>query len=278
MRILYATDGAQASRDAAAVLARIGRRDGIEITVTSVNSFDVALKEAATIGYYSAEAGHAHASSIVEEAVTSLAGEGFRTDGKVVDGDAADEILRLADETDADLVLLGAGKERWAEAFVLGSVSTSVLHASRRSVLVVHRARAEGDPRALVATDGSPGAQRAAEVFAGLADPERCTADVISIAKRAGLPQDRPASPDAAVDVAKGYADRCAAMLAEAGFEAGARTGTGYPARVLVEEAASGNADLIVAGARGLGRVKANVLGSVSDKLVRYAPAALIGR
>jgi len=34
----------------------------------------------------------------------------------------------------------------------------------------------------------------------------------------------------------------------------------------------------VVVGARGLGRFRAKVLGSVSDRVLRKAPASLIGR
>ena len=35
------------------------------------------------------------------------------------------------------------------------------------------------------------------------------------------------------------------------------------------------SADLVVVGARGLGRIRAKVMGSVSDRVIRAAPATL---
>jgi len=47
---------------------------------------------------------------------------------------------------------------------------------------------------------------------------------------------------------------------------------------VLLEGAERREADLVVVGARGLGRFRAKMLGSVSDRLIRHAPATLVGR
>lgn len=278
MRILYATDGEPAARDAASLLVRIGRRIDTTIDVTSVNSFDVSLKEAATIGHYSSERGHALATTLVDEATEAMRDAGFDATGRVVDGDPATAILDLAEAAGSDLIVLGAGKARWAESLILGSVSTSVLHAARCSVLVAHLTRTAGEPRALVSTDGSEGARRAHDVFAALADPARCAVTTMSVAKRGGLPDGAEAPMDDELSTARAYAESCAASLTRLGFRTEVKAAAGHPARALLAEASAEGCDLIVAGARGLGRVRAAVLGSVSDTLVRQAPAALIGR
>jgi nucleotide-binding universal stress UspA family protein len=42
MRVLYATDGRQAAQAAGNLLERIGRRDGVELTVLSVSDLSSA--------------------------------------------------------------------------------------------------------------------------------------------------------------------------------------------------------------------------------------------
>jgi nucleotide-binding universal stress UspA family protein len=49
------------------------------------------------------------------------------------------------------------------------------------------------------------------------------------------------------------------------------RIETGHPAEVITRVADEENADLVVVGARGIGRAEALILGSVSERLVRDA-------
>jgi len=50
----------------------------------------------------------------------------------------------------------------------------------------------------------------------------------------------------------------------------------GYPASVIVEEAASRSADLIVIGTRGLSGLKHLLLGSIAERVVQKAPCAVL--
>ena len=56
-------------------------------------------------------------------------------------GDPAEAILRVADEIDADLVVVGARGLGAVERFVRGSVSTRVAHHSTCDVLIVEHDR-----------------------------------------------------------------------------------------------------------------------------------------
>jgi nucleotide-binding universal stress UspA family protein len=71
----------------------------------------------------------------------ALSEVGLPTEPVVRTGDAADELVKLASEREADLVVTGSrclhGVERW----VLGSVARNVLMHSEASVLVVRRPR-----------------------------------------------------------------------------------------------------------------------------------------
>lgn len=58
-------------------------------------------------------------------------------EGRVVQGDPAMEILRLAEAENADLVVIGARRKGRAAAFTVGSVSDTVLAEARCPVMVV---------------------------------------------------------------------------------------------------------------------------------------------
>ncbi len=60
-------------------------------------------------------------------------------ESKILHGDAADKIVKYADQIYADLIVLGTrGRGRIATA-LLGSVSSKVAHHSKRSVFIVKR-------------------------------------------------------------------------------------------------------------------------------------------
>jgi nucleotide-binding universal stress UspA family protein len=281
VRILLATDGEEPSRHATELLARLADPARCRIDVLSVNSFEVALREAAQLGHYSAEAGRAHAERAVAEALTTLRAASLESEGRVVEGDEATEILAVAEQEDHGLIVVGTAKERWVDVVVLGSVSGSIVHASRRPVLVVHTAPPpDRVVRALVATDGSPGAARAVDVFAAFADASRCEVRALSVAKPVSLPHGAEGGPERPGDVeaATRHAEEAAAKLREAGFVVETAVERGRPSTTVLDAARAGGADLVVVGARGLGRFASKVLGSVSDRVVRKAPATLIGR
>jgi nucleotide-binding universal stress UspA family protein len=50
----------------------------------------------------------------------------------------------------------------------------------------------------------------------------------------------------------------------------------GYPASVIVDEAESRGADLIVIGTRGLSGLKHLLLGSIAERVVQKAPCAVL--
>ena len=287
MKLLLATDGGRHSEIVLEMLGRLADRSRIEVHVLTVDSFSFAMDRAEELGHYSAEAAAADAQRVADETVTGLKALGFTADGVAVEGDEATEILQAAAERDVDVIVVGSAKERWVDTVVLGSVSSSVVHASERPVLVVHEAPAgEGPVKVLIAADGSDGSEHAIRAFGRLADPARCTVEVLSVAAVAPLPPGGPAgavldTPDVTdreLDAARAKADGSAAMLRDDGFTVSTRAVPGVPARVILETAEAGGYDLVVVGARGLGRFRAKVLGSVSDRVLRKAPASLIGR
>jgi nucleotide-binding universal stress UspA family protein len=287
VKLLLATDGGRHSEVVLEMLGRLADRSRVEVHALTVDSFSFALDRAQEAGHYSAEAAAADAQRVADETVTGLKDLGFTADGEAVEGDEASEILGVAAARGVDAIVVGSAKERWVDTVVLGSVSSSVVHASERPVLVVHEApTGDGPVKVLIAADGSEGAERATRAFAGLADPARCTVEVLSVAPVAPLPPGGPAGAvvdtpdvtDAEIGAARAHADDGAGILRGEGFTVSTRAVPGVPARVIIDTAEQGGHDLVVVGARGLGRFRAKVLGSVSDRVLRKAPASLIGR
>jgi nucleotide-binding universal stress UspA family protein len=171
-------------------------------------------------------------------------------------------------------------------------VSLHVLHNSPTSVLIAHTNEdAHGTAHILLGTDGSRGAEVARQVLIDFADPGRCDVRVVAVAQTtSAVAPDVPGvilPPSVAQDAevtrrlvqqAERYTDEAAAALRSAGFRAETHLEEGHPAGGLLEDARRWNAELVVVGSRGLGATGRALLGSVSDRIVRQAPATLIAR
>ncbi|MCO5176551.1 MAG: universal stress protein [Thermomicrobiales bacterium] len=83
------------------------------------------------------EQAHAEARGDLDTLATRLRGEGLRVVWEVRTGRPADEIARVAETTDADLIVISThgrgGIRRWA----FGSVTNEVLHRSKTPVLAI---------------------------------------------------------------------------------------------------------------------------------------------
>jgi nucleotide-binding universal stress UspA family protein len=287
VKVLFGTDGGRHSEIVLEMLGRLADRGRLEVHVLTVDSFSFALDRAQQLGRYSADAAAADAQRVADETVRGLKELGFTADGEALEGDEATEILRVADERAVDLILVGSAKERWVDTVVLGSVSSSVVHASHRPVMVVHDPPAgDGPVKVLVGADGSDGSERAIRAFAALADRERCVVEVLTVAPAPPLPPggaagaviDTPDVTDRELDAAREHADSAATFLRDAGFTVTIEVLPGAPVRAILDACEAGGHHLVVVGARGLGRFRAKMLGSVSDRVLRRAPASLIGR
>ncbi len=64
---------------------------------------------------------------------------GVLIESRILHGDPADKIVRLADEIDADLIVVGTRGRGRIASVLLGSVSAKVAHHSKRSVYIVKR-------------------------------------------------------------------------------------------------------------------------------------------
>jgi nucleotide-binding universal stress UspA family protein len=73
----------------------------------------------------------------LDDAAELAAGYGMRVGYEVVAGIPSDEIVAYADRIDADLIVVGSRGRGPVASALLGSVSSAVLHAADRPVLVV---------------------------------------------------------------------------------------------------------------------------------------------
>lgn len=63
--------------------------------------------------------------------------EGIEVEGRVVTGYAAEEIMRAADEEDADLIIMGTHGRKGIDRILFGSVAEKIVKSSKRPVMTI---------------------------------------------------------------------------------------------------------------------------------------------
>lgn len=145
-RIVLAYDGSEAGQAALVDCREIADRVGAEMFVIAVVPPPLEFA-GGEVGIYDGgqeERDRSEYQAILDQGLARLADMGFKAEGRVVVGDAVDQIARYAEEVKADLVVVGHHRQRsWATRWWRGSVSKSIVEHSPCSVLVVvHRGSA----------------------------------------------------------------------------------------------------------------------------------------
>jgi len=177
----------------------------------------------------------------------------------------------LGAAADAAMVVVGSRGLGGFRGLLVGSVSRQVCEYAPCPVTVIHRV---GDrpvrPRTVVVgVDGSEDAQRALEFAADLV--ARTGAQLV-VANATG-PHDppEPAAIPQAVDLAarRAWVEEWCEPLREAGIAYHVAVLRGDPRTALLDAARDRDADLIVVGSRGRGRIATLLLGSVATALAQ---------
>lgn len=289
MRVVLLTDGSTDAKTATEWLRQVPLPRGATLTVMSVASLRRApVGVPATTVREFLDAARAHARGVAEEARDRLRARWPEARVRVAEGDAMGDprAAIVAAVRTADLTVVGARGLNAVAGFLLGSVSLAVARQARGAVLV-----GRGTPRrvrrVLVGIDGSADALHAARYLASLGDLGALRVRLLAV-------QEMPATPlatraAAALWLEPALADARRVRKAEleralreaAGvFKGEARQVTttlvaGFPAQQLVRAAARG-CDLVVLGARGLGRFQRMLLGSVSEQVLRHAACPVL--
>jgi nucleotide-binding universal stress UspA family protein len=198
-------------------------------------------------------------------------------------------LLKRAPKQDGLLVVGSQGLDA-LDRFMLGSVSTKLIHHATCPVLVV---KGEAAPlrRITLATDGSSASATALAFVLTKFQPNRSTGkggrvpihvSVIHVMVR------RPLAPitirsmipwnkyPKLKDASRRLVEPSVRKLIKAGFTAKPVCQLGNPAEEIMKVASKHRADLIVLGAQGLGAIDRFLLGSVSTRVVQHANCSVL--
>jgi nucleotide-binding universal stress UspA family protein len=274
-KILLATDGSNEAELAGTTAVNLAGTTGSELHVVSVGVVAPPLFELRD----AAPARVAH--GIIDEQIRkieSVGGTVAQSHARM--GDAAKEVVDLAENIGAGLIAMGSRGKGRIRRLAMGSVSDSVIRHAHCCVLVVRWMPFVLPARILLATDGSEDAALAAQTAVDLVER---TGSELHVA-HAGWALHGASVGWNLIPLPPGISqedlDRGARTLLEAEVErmkdsgadvARAHMRSGKADEEIVVLAEELGADLIVMGCRGRGGVKRALMGSVSESVIRHA-------
>ena len=138
--IVLAYDGSEAGQRALLDCQEIGQWSRAQLHLVAVMPPPVALIAGEAWAYSPAGDSEEKAryQEVLDQGVSRLRAAGLDVGGEVVVGISVDEIVRVAQRTQANLIIVGHKHlESWAERWWRGSVSKSLIEVAPCSVLVV---------------------------------------------------------------------------------------------------------------------------------------------
>jgi nucleotide-binding universal stress UspA family protein len=263
-KILLATDGPENTAQATKAAVDIAKNSGSELHLIHV--------------WHDVHTPHAHAfvkrelrqqgREILDEEVKRIEEMGATvTQSHLQEGRTFVEVLKLGDELEAGLLVVGSRGLRGLRRMLLGSHSEDIVHHAHRAVLVVPGRENVWPPAQIVAGDDfSEDAKKAAELAAALGK--------LFGARMLVLHAVSQASGEAVEGKLEERAGELEDILEE---RPQTRVVQGDPAKVIIEAEREGEGPTLVAvGSRGLGLEERVGLGGVSTKVIRAGLGAVL--
>ncbi|MCK4367098.1 MAG: universal stress protein [Thermoplasmata archaeon] len=172
----------------------------------------------------------------------------------------AAEVLNELHEENFDLLVVGSHGTSAVMEFLLGGISSQIIHHAKKPVIVVKKLRDVAN--ILMCTAGSKCSYRAIRFATSIAKAAGADVTVLSIS---------PWKSSEAVNQAWEFVHAGVEILKEHGVAAGEMVRIGKPAEEILAEARKRDFDLIVMGYRGTSAVADMLLGEVASKVMHHS-------
>jgi nucleotide-binding universal stress UspA family protein len=281
-KTLLATDGSEDAAQATQAATDLASRSGSELHVVHVwHDVPGPYRH----GYVKREL-RRQGQEILDEQVRKIEEAGGTVaQAHLRGGRTSDEVIELAEELGAGLLVVGSRGMGTVKRILIGSHSEEIVHHAHIPVLVVRRGDTAWPPgRVVVGEDFSDDARKAGELAASIAG--FYGSEVVMIYAHPDLPEVPPGEArDAAVRELGGIRQRDEEALERRADELKEILGTrpqirvsdDYPATVILEAAyEKAKPPLVAVGSRGLAGIMRTRLGSVSTKVVTAAPGPIL--
>ena len=140
-RIVVGTDGSETAAGAVSQAMELARMTGATLSIVSAYSAATGRREKPAQAEAPADVQYEVGPRedvilVLDAAAADARGAGIETQTHPVEGDPADAILNVAEETKADLIVVGNKGMTGARRYLLGSVPNNVSHHAPCSVLI----------------------------------------------------------------------------------------------------------------------------------------------
>ena len=299
MKVLLAVDDSSYSERATMTLKALGLPSQTEVTVLTVvpeHNFlgDISLhmfRGTAAARKRAHKTQEERAAELLKGPVDMLRASRVKVESLVCQGRPAEEILNKAREIGAQLIVIGAKGEGDSPRFPLGGVAQKVMKYAEASVLLA-REKNTHIRRVLVATDGSKYSDEAVGFLLDLPLPPKSEVFVVTAMQSwnpalvRAFTRDWKTDQQILRDLQRSEEERAQILVTETkkrfrekGYEASTMVLKGEPAEEILGAAETLNPAVIALGARGLTGIEAFLLGSVAQRVARFASySVLIGR
>jgi nucleotide-binding universal stress UspA family protein len=222
---------------------------------------------------------------------------GLRVNSQLILGYPAEKIIEYAENTNPDLIVMGARGLRATLGILLGGVVQQVVEYANWPVLIV-RAPYKPLQNILFATDGSEHSQHALDYLLEFPLPEHVVIHTIHVMPPAPEPWQfihswppapeiiqPPLPPDSGeiqklldeqVNQGRAIIERTGRRLQASKIKVVSALKRGDAATEIIEYIKSNEIQLVVLGSRGLSQVTSWLLGSVSRKIIHYSDCTVL--
>jgi len=275
-KILIAVDGSESSMHALRESFKLANNEQSWITVLSV------------IPTYEGDLGATWITNVKEAMakpckIALLEAEKLAKDEKVLiktvceEGEIYEKIVDLADAENCDLIVMGRKGISGLEKVLVGSVTARVIGHSQRDVLVVPKGTAIGWKNVLFATDGSKYSEAATNRAIGFAKSYGSEVKVISVVDvTEEFIARAPGALEDLVKKAKDIVEDVKKKASSEGIKAEGIVREGEAFKVITDIASKEKSGVIVMGSHGRTGLRRLLMGSVTEKVIGYAPCPVL--
>jgi nucleotide-binding universal stress UspA family protein len=276
-RILVAVDGSESGRNAFRQACRIALIDKSWLTViTTVPQYED-LFQMPSIREKVGMALRAEGERILAEIRKIAAEEGAFIKTVVEEGTPFDTITDAAEGGNYDLIVMGRHGMKRIEKALVGSVTARVIGNSQRDVLVFPLNTEIGWDSILLATDGSKFSRSATEKAIEIAKAHAGQVHAVSVVDvTEEFQTEAPEAVEKLVDKAKGYVEEVRQRAEAEGVKTEALVREGECYRVITDLSKKCGCGVIIMGSHGRTGVKRLLMGSVTEKVLGYAPCPVL--
>lgn len=275
-KILVAVDGSESSRNALHQAFRFAVDEKCWITVTSV--VPPYEGEIEIIGVKDIRAAlRKPCEDALEDARRFAEMERALIKTVCEEGEVHERIIDLAAAENCDLIIMGRRGLRPVERMLVGRVTARVIGHTHLDVLVVPNNTSVGWKKIVLATDGSKYSTAAAERAIAFAKSYGGELKVLSVVDVP--PEFYAEAPQAVEDLvrkAKGFVSEVKKQAEAAGVPAETFVGEAEAYQAINNLTQEQKAEIIVLGSHGRTGLRRLLMGSVTEKVIGYAPCPVL--